>query len=104
RLRIDFPKGSYVPSFRAVDSQSPAPPDVSTAVNAIRAPHSSDERTTRPQQLLKVATVVLAATALTANFLVVQIGGRRERDLSRTSPQLTFREPKAYQNIQRADH
>jgi tetratricopeptide (TPR) repeat protein len=104
RLRIDFPKGSYVPSFRAVDSQSPAPPDVSTAVNAIPAPHSSDERKTRPQQLWKVATVVLAATALTANFLVVQIGGRRERDLSRTSPNLLSRNPEAYQNYQRGRH
>ena len=107
RLRIDFPKGSYMPSFRSVDAESPAPPDVSTAVNTLPAPHASEEitvRRTRPQRLWKVAAVVVAAAALTATFLVVRIGGRHERDLSRTSPNLLSRNPVAYQNYQRGRH
>jgi tetratricopeptide (TPR) repeat protein len=103
-LRIDFPKGSYAPSFRhvpAVPPQTDPPlagvvPEVQAALEApvIAQP--------RPQRLWKIAAVILAA-ALVASLLWVYAAGKREHAFARTAPLLSSNRA-AYQDYQRGRH
>jgi hypothetical protein len=104
-LQIEFPKGSYVPSFRLVMREDIGPTADSTVAVVPEAPGSTDgpaKPVPRFQIFWKMAAAVFAAAALVASFLGVYAVAKRH-DLARTT-RLPSPNSSAYKNYQRGRH
>jgi tetratricopeptide (TPR) repeat protein len=103
-VQIEFPKGSYVPSFRSFVRGDVGSPADSIVAIVDEAPGPADEPAKpapRFQPFWKIAAVVFAAAALVASLFGVYVAKRH--DLARTTRLPSPNSP-AYQNYQRGRH